>query len=149
MKGFLVIILAVFFSSLTFGQANDFIDKVLEGSGINGGEAAYMVLVASDNIGDDANATRAFELLEQLKWVPEGLTIDKKINHAQYAYMLMKAFGVKGGIFYSMFPSPRYAYRELRHLVVIQGATDPEMPVTGSEAMRIIGRIFDVKGVKQ
>jgi len=149
MKRLLVICMTLFISSVAFAQSNSFIDNVLAGSGINAGQAAYLVLVASDNISDDADEARAFELLTQLKWVPEGLTVDRKITHAEYSYILMRAFGVKGGIFYSMFPSTRYAYRELKHLVVIQGSTDPDMPVSGPEAMRMIGRIFDVKGVKQ
>lgn len=144
-----IIIVIMLIASALYAQSNGFIDDVLNGTGITGGEAAYLVLVASDNISDDADASRAYELLGQLKWIPPHLTAEKKITHAEYSYLLMKAFAIKGGIFYHLFPSPRYAYRELKNLVVIQGSTDPDMPVSGPEAMRMIGRIFDVKGVKQ
>lgn len=149
MKRLLILVWTVIMAPTAFAQSNAFIDNVVTGEGISAGQAAYLVLVASDNIGEDADAIRAFELLGQLKWLPPGLTVDKKISHAEYSYILIKAFGIKGGIFYSLFPGPRYAYRELRHLVVIQGSTDPDMPVSGTEAMRMIGRIFDVKGVRE
>lgn len=141
--------LVILLASGLEAQSNEFIDQVLQGSGITGKQAAYLVLVASENMGDDADAERAFEMLSQFGWVPSGLVGDQTISTAQYAYILMKAFGVQGGLFYSWFPSPRYAYRELRKLVVIQGNTDPDQDVTGFQAMRMIGRMFDVKGVSQ
>lgn len=149
MRRLALVIFLLAAAASAYAQSNAFIDRVLAGKGLTGGEAAYLALVASGNIGDDADEARSFELLGQLKWVPGDLSKDRPITHAEYAYILMRAFGIKGGLLYSLFPSPRYAYRELCYLVVIQGATDPAMPVSGSEAMRIIGRVFDVKGVKQ
>jgi hypothetical protein len=131
-----------------WAQSNGFIDSVIGSKAINASEAAYLILVASENLGDDDDAARAFAMLEQLKWVPDGLKADSPINFGQFCYMLMRAFGIKGGLWYQLFPGPRYAYRELRYQVVVQGATDPMMPVSGAAAMRLIGRVFDVKGAK-
>jgi hypothetical protein len=144
-----LLLLALLWVLPLFAQSNDFIDNVIGGQAITGAQAAYIILVASENLSDDADDSRAFEMVEQLGWVPPGLTATSTINYGEFSYILMHAFGVKGGFMYQLFPTPRYAYRELRFQVVLQGATDPLMPVSGAGAMRMIGRIFDVKGVEK
>lgn len=135
--------------SLLFAQSNQFIDELLSSPGVTVGQAALLVLVASDNLGEDADAARAFDLLESLGWVPKGKVAESKIKISEYSFMLMNAFGVKGGVLYSIFPSPRYAYREMISKVVIQSRSDPDMLLGGAMALRMLGRIFDIKGVAQ
>lgn len=130
-------------------QSNVFMDSLLASDGISFGQASYLVLVASDNIGEDADEARAFELLDSLGWAPDGVAKDKPIALGEYSFILMKAFGLQGGLMYSLFPGPRYAYRELSAKVVIQGRSDPGMAVSGAQAVRMLGRVFDVKGVSQ
>jgi len=43
----------------------------------------------------------------------------------------MRSFGIKGGIFYSIFKSPHYAYRELVYRGIIQGRVSPKTAVSG------------------
>jgi len=50
---------------------------------------------------------------------------------------------------YGLFPSPRYAYRELAARQVIQGRADPDMKIDGPSAVRMLGRVFDVIGVNR
>ena len=130
-------------------QSNEFVDELLSKPSATFGQVSYLVLVASDNIGEDADAARAFELLQNMRWAPRRATIDKPIRLDEYAFLLMRAFGLKGGIMESLAPSPRYAYRELSYLQVIQGRSDPAMPVSGPAAIQMLGRIFDVMGLNK
>jgi hypothetical protein len=132
-----------------FGQSNEFLDRLLASDSITVGQAAYLVLVASDNLGDDADEARAFELLENFGWAPKGAVADSPIKTKDYSFMLMKAFGLEGGLMYALFPGPRYAYRQLSSSLVIQGRSDPGMMVGGANAIRMLGRVFDVKGISQ
>jgi len=132
-----------------FAQSNGFVDQVITRASIRADEAAYLILAASDNLSDDTDAARSFEFLQELGWAPGGLTADSRITYSQFASVLMHAFGISGTILYQWFPTPHYAYRELCQLVVIQGATDPDMPVSGAAALRMIGRVFDVQGVQE
>lgn len=129
-------------------QSNEFLDELLASEEVNMGQASYLALVASDNIGEDADEARAFDLLLSLGWAPAGAEQDSSISISQFSYILMKAFGVKGGIMYSLFPSPRYAYREMKSRLVIQGRTDPDDKLDAFNAVRMLGRIFDLKGVQ-
>jgi len=141
-------IVGLFAATGLFAQSNEFVDNLLSNPAVSLGQVSYLVLVASDNLGEDADEVRAFELLGNLGWVPSGMELSDTVDLRTYAFMLMRAFGLKGGIMYRFFPGPRYAYRELASLQVIQGKSDPSDPVDGATAVRMLGRVFDVLGVK-
>lgn len=127
-------------------QSNEFLDVLIGAPTVRGDQAAYLVLVASENLPEDADQTRAFEMLGDLGWVPGGMTAESVVTWSDLAYMCMKAFGMNGGILYRLFPGPRYAYREMRYQGILQGRMDPGTPVDGTGALRLAGRILDVKG---
>lgn len=144
----IVILVLLFFIAVGLSaQSNEFMDDLLQQASLSVGQASYLVLVASENLGDDADAQRSFDLLDSLGWAPKNKGPEDMVTLAEYAYMLMRAFGLKGGLMYSLLPSPRYAYRELRYKMIIQGRADPELQIDGSSAIRLLGRIFDVLGV--
>lgn len=127
-------------------QSNEFMDSLLDSKAATVGQASYLVLVAADKLGEDADQARAFEELQSLGWAPKGAAIDDPIRYSSYAYLLMRAFELKGGIMYSLFPSPRYAYRELASRQMIQGRSDPRAKVDGQAALRVLGRVLDAEG---
>jgi hypothetical protein len=132
-----------------FAQSNEFVDGLLARNAVTVGQVSYLVLVASDNLGEDADEARAFEAMQGLGWAPRGAAIGDEVSLADYSYILMRAFGMKGGIMYSLLPGPRYAYRELVSFQVIQGRSDPASRVDGGTAVRMLGRVFDVMGIAQ
>lgn len=145
----LVLFFSILFSLAAFSQSNEFVDKLINSKAISLGQAAYLVLVASDNLADDSDEIRAFDLLVQQGMVSSSDNSERSISMAEYAFILAKSFGVKGGIMFTFFPSPRYAYRELVARLVIQGKSDPMMTVSGERAIRMLGRVFDIKGVSE
>ena len=136
-------------SCVVFGQSNEFVDNLLSKDAVSFGQISYLVLVASDNIGEDADEARAFELLENMGWAPRGAAVSQTIRLDQYSLILMRAFGLKGGIMQGLLPSPRYAYRELTSIQVIQGRSDPGQKVSGLQAVQMLGRVFDVMGLNK
>ncbi|HAP42731.1 MAG: hypothetical protein A2087_04910 [Spirochaetes bacterium GWD1_61_31] len=145
-KVLLVLVLAIV-PLAVFGQSNEFMDELLQQDSISVGQAAYLVLVASENLSEDADIQRSFDLLESLGWASGGNDASTPIRLGEYAYILMRAFDVPGGLLYTIFPSARYAYRELRYKMVIQGRSDPADTINGNLAIRLLGRIFDIQGV--
>ncbi len=145
------VFLTVFLLSALFvsSQTNEFVDSLLSEASVDYGQISYLVLVASDNLSEDSDPAHAYELLENLGWAPKAGSVESSVDLANYAYILMRAFGMKGGIMYSFFPSPRYAYRELVARQVIQGRSDPDMKLDGIVAVRMLGRVFDVIGVNR
>jgi hypothetical protein len=131
-------------SAAAFGQSNEFMDRVSGSSGIVYGDAAYLVLVATDNIAEDAGMAGSFDLAKEMKWVKPSVAPETVISLERYSFLLMRSFGMKGGLMYRIAPCPRYAFRELVSLGVIQGNYDPADKVDGALAVRMLGRIFEI-----
>jgi hypothetical protein len=139
-------ILVLLSSVVSTAQSNGYLDRFLTEKSVSVGEVTYLVLAASGRVADDADLVSAFEFATRMGWAPSGVGIDEPVSLAAYSYLLMQAFELKGGIMYALAPGPRYAYRELASLQVIQGRSDPDAPLDGSTAIRMLGMIFDIVG---
>ncbi|MCX7023378.1 MAG: hypothetical protein NT080_02010 [Spirochaetes bacterium] len=142
----IMLVVILWAAAAMYAQSNEAIDRILAADAVDYGKVAYLVLVASDNIAEDAGESRSFEMLKELKWVDPGVAETDPVSLSEYAYFLMKAFGLRGGLMYSLVPGKRYAYRELVSRKVIQGRADPADRVTGDRAIRVLGRILDLVG---
>ncbi len=131
-------------ASPSFGQSIGFMDRVSSSPGIAYADAAYLVLVATDNIAEDAGTTRSLDLAKEMKWISPGIAAETPISLDGYSYLIMRSFGMKGGLMYRIAPGPRYAFRELVSLGVIQGNYDPADKVDGALAVRMLGRVFEI-----
>jgi hypothetical protein len=129
-----------------FAQSNVFLDGFLASDSPGVRDVAYLVLVSSDTIGEDAGADRAFALGKELGWISQTRDPESPVSLAEYSFFVMKAFGRKGGVMFSLVPSPRYAYREMVIQGMIQGKTDPDQRLSGVMALRIMGRCLDKWG---
>jgi hypothetical protein len=112
-------------------------------------DVVYLTLAAAKIIPDTATPEEAVQSLRQQGWKVSVLPADSPITLGDYSYLLMNAFKVKGGIFYSLFPSPRYACRELGYLKVIPSEARPLRSVPGEEAVRILGNMLALRGGTQ
>jgi hypothetical protein len=102
-------------------------------------QAASFVLRAADVTASGS----AFNYAADKKWLsakaaPNGLATLNEVS-----LLVMGAFGIKGGIMYSATKSPRYAYRELVHQGIILGRADPDLAVSGSRLLFMIGRALE------
>lgn len=147
-KRLLIAIVFPALAAIAAAQTAEYMDGILASKAITVGQASYLVLVAADRLGEEADDAAAFAKLEELGWAPKAAAADP-IKYSAYSYILMRAFGLKGGIMYSLFPSPRYAYRELTARQMIQGRSDPQATVDGAAALRALSRVLDIAGVEK
>lgn len=119
-------------------QSNDRIDEILANPRVTAGQALYVVLVAAERVPAEADEATAIEAARQL-----GLEIPADVAAAvsmgQFAFWVARAFDIPGGVMYSLFPGPRYALRELSARRIVPGRPDGGRPISGEEALRIIG----------
>jgi hypothetical protein len=127
-------------------QSNEFMDGLLEAKTVTVGQASYLVLGAAEKLGESDDASGAFARLQELGWAPKAAAAEDPISYSSYAYLLMRAFELKGGVMYSLFHSPRYAYRELASRQMIQGRSDPKGKPDGQTALRVLSRVLDAEG---
>lgn len=146
MKLWVPLVLLAVAAALPLGaQSNQVLDTLLEREALQYGEAAYLVLVAVDRLPEEASPNEAAAALPgQFGAIPVRAA-GEPIPLGEYAYLLMQAFEIKGGLMYRLAPGPRYAARELAHLKVIRGKAHPDRRVPGAEAVQILRRLLEWK----
>ena len=138
---------AIFFLALVstplFAQTADKLEAILNSPSLNWSDTVIFVLEASGKT-DFNDPMEAFQFASEQKWLPKKATPADTVRFSGISLLLMRSFDQKGGIFYSLFKSPHYAYRELIQKDVIRGETDPAMAVSGQELLLMVGRLLSI-----
>jgi len=121
-------------------QSNRIIDEILAEGELSAESAAYLLLSVS---GDGPEPASRGEALEKIKDRFSG--IGGTVSTGEYAFLLQNALGLPRGFFSSLFPGPRYSFRDLKFLQIIQERSHPDTPLSGERALRILGRALAEK----
>jgi hypothetical protein len=141
----LVVVALLAAAGTCFGQSNELLDVLFEEPATTLRQAAYLVLTASGRIPDDTSPEQAAAALSGQGWTVPKRSAGEPLTLGEYAYLLMQAFDLKGGVMYRISPGPRYAGRELAYLELIKGDTSPYRTFSGEEAIGILGRLMEWK----
>ena len=120
------------------------IETIMASPAVTYAQAARFTLEAAE-VTVIANAADAFTYAADRNWLPKKAKPGDTARLNGISLLLMEAFNLKGGWFYTMLKTPHYAYRELVYLGVIQGRTDPHMAVSGDDFLYLISRILSIK----
>ncbi len=127
-------------AAFSFGQTAERLERISERDQITVGEAAYIAAASGGLISETDSEATAFDALFEADESP-AVAADERVSLGLYAHMLMTAFERDGGLLYSLFPGPRYAFRELEFERVIQGGGDPGDSVDGRRALQMVTRM--------
>ena len=143
-KQTLLIFLGFFLLSPAFlsAQTAAQLEAVLETQTVSCAQAAEFILAASGT----ASPQTGFEQAMANRWFCKGTTPDESITLGKLSFLMMKAFGIKGGLLYTIFPGPRYAFRSMVSRSYIPGSSDPAMKVSGERFLLILGRVLNAVG---
>jgi len=140
----LVPLLALFVAVLPLeAQSNTLIDALLDSPQAAFGDAVYLALSAAGIVPETATPDDAVTALLARNRRFSGRSAEGPITLGEYAFVLMKAFDIRGGILSSIFPGPRYACRELAFLGLLSGNASPNRRLAGEEAVRILGKVLE------
>jgi hypothetical protein len=142
---FFFLFFAVSFSS--FAQQNEVLDELLEEEKATFGNSVYVVLTASGMIEEDITPEDAAALISHKEWRVKPKSADDSITLGELSAIVMKAFKIKGGLFYSLFPGPRYSTREIAFRGFVRGRVSPYMDISGLEAVTIVRKAMEWKEV--
>jgi outer membrane protein OmpA-like peptidoglycan-associated protein len=112
-------------------------DLILNTEEITCSQAAWFVLTAAD-----AGSGDTFTAARENRWLPGRAEADSPIRLGELSLLIMRAFGLKGGVMYTLFPVPRYAFRELVYTQIIQGKNDSGSRLDGRDFLQILGRVL-------
>ena len=139
-----LVLLFISLQPLVAQTAADEIETLLGTAVVNYAQASRFVLEAAD-LAAIANPNEAFDYAAERKWLPKEATAQTEACFNGISLLLMRSFEIKGGLLYSLFKNPHYAYRELIYKDIIQGRSDPLMAVSGSELLFLVSRVLSIK----
>jgi len=147
MKKYLAI-LFLLLPALTFAQTAAELDALLETQTVTIARTARFVFEAAELLPAGFSGTAAeiaaYELALSNGWLTKAANETATLQDT--AFLIMNAFEFEGGIMYSLFGSPRYAYRELIYRRIIQGRSYASMTVSGTRLLQIIGSCLNYTG---
>lgn len=131
-------------ASPLFSQSNDILDSFLVRETADTRTAAYLVLTAAGVIDENAGLPGAESYLMTTDWGIETLGTEE-MTYGSFARMSMEVLDMKGGLFYRLFHSPRYAAREFTYRGFIPGKKDPRKVLTPLEVLTGLNAVLDWK----
>jgi len=148
MKKSLCFLIICFFpvaSVLLSAQTAAEIETLLNTKTVSYGQAARFVLKAAD-AAELLDTADAFSFAADKRWLPANVSPDDGARLQGVSLLIMRSFGMKGGLFYSAFKNPHYAYREMVYQDIIQGRADPNMAVSGDMLLFLVNRVISRQG---
>jgi outer membrane protein OmpA-like peptidoglycan-associated protein len=119
-------------------------ENLLKSNAVTYAAAARFLLQASERfVTSDPNA--AFRYATERNWLPKNARPNDAARLDAVSMLLMQSFNIKGGIWYSVTPTPHHAYREMTYKNIIQGRSDPAMNVTGERLIFYANRLLTIK----
>jgi len=133
--------LLFFVPAFLYAQTAAEIEELLNTQSLSYEQAARFVLRAADQTGNISPA-EAFAFAKDKRWLPRKAEPGSMANLDGVSLLVMRSFGIKGGLMFSIFRNPHYAYRELEYKDVIQGRADPKMIVSGELLLFLVNRLL-------
>ena len=138
--------LFVFLCSFVFCQSAERLEVLLNTAALSYEQAAAFVLEAADiQMRSEKLEMRNGEEFKYAKdrgWLFGNVDGGDRVRLDSVSLLVMKAFELKGGAFYTLFQNPHYAYRELQYKKMIEGKNAPAMLVSGDMLLFILSRVL-------
>ena len=107
-------------------------------------QASYVVATYLGLVSDDASFADSFNELQNKFYFAKDVKEDDKISLKNLCSLYAKATDFKGGAMYTITKkSPRYSYKEFYAKEFFKENTDPDMTVTGIEAINLFNNVIE------
>ena len=148
LKAALFLVLAI--SVPLFSQTAAEMDTLLKAEKVSAAGLARFVLGAADFLPDGLSGVEAekaaYDIAASNGWIIAAA--EETVTMKDTAYLIMKAFDLKGGVMYSLFKNPRYAYREMVYRNLIMGHSDQAMKINGARFLQILDKTISYAGAE-
>ena len=137
MKRLYLLAVFCFLAVTAFAQSAAEIEELLSVKAVTYEEAARFVLRVAEVQG--WSGPEAFGFAAERKWLPAKAEAGGRARLDGLSLLIMRSFGLNGGLFFTLTKNSRYAYRELLYRGIIQGRADPGMEVSGPFLLFMVG----------
>lgn len=125
-------------------QSSERISEMIKTDEITFAQASYLIATYKGMVAEDADNNTAFLELVNSGIIKNRYETDDLLTLDNAAYLCAWTMDIKGGIFYSLFKSPRYAFKELQAKGVLPSDVDPIFTVSGREFLGIFNACADI-----
>lgn len=140
------LIFTLFIAVAANAQSADKVTEMIETKETTWGQACYFAASYSGFISEDDTEVNAISALQKQGYFKSIPDESAPISLKDFSGICVKTFDIKGSILYSVFKTPRYAFRLLKAYGIISSASDPSKTSTGHEALNIFTSCMDAYG---
>lgn len=130
-------------------QSSEKMSVLINTQKANLGQIAYLAAVYSGFVGENAGYEDALDSLVSKDIVSSDKKTSDEVSVADVSYIFAKSAGLKGGLFWRMIPSKRYAFKELQAKGVIPAEVDPDEKISGRDAVGILNDCISLVSEKE
>ena len=145
LKKFIIVFLLLL-PGIVCAQTASELDVMLESNTVSAAKAARFVLGAAGLLPEDLSGLEAENAAYTIAFSSGWINVQphEALTMKNTAFLIMRAFDIKGGIMYTLMKNPRYAYREMVYRNLIPGRTDQSMIVSGWKFLQILDRTMRI-----
>ncbi len=118
-------------------QSSQKLTELIASKNATYGQVAYLCQVYSGQIDENADYEQAFNQFKESNKIKNGVSINSSITLSELSFICTKLGNIKGGLFYTIFPSPRYAFRELKAKGILPQNADPDEKPSGRDVIAV------------
>lgn len=140
-KIILIPVLLTMLTTLLVAQDAAVITEILNKPVTDLKDFSYMI---ASSEGRSGTPFEAYTFCDRYGSFPYRSAADLPLKAKTVSVFLMKHYEIKGGIFWTIFKSPRYAFRELKHTGLWINNRDPDYILSGRDVIRVLGRFYEL-----
>jgi hypothetical protein len=146
-RNFAVLMVMLCGASL-FSQSGSSIDELLSSDAITWRQACFWIYSAAGVLPDDFTENDAIVFAFINKDIPKNAWTDGYVDLQGLSYLIMKSYGINGGLMYKLTHSRRYAFRELIFRRILQQSDSPSDTVSGERLLKILQAVESVNFIE-
>jgi len=123
-----------------YSQDAGLLTAILEKKAANYADFSYMLV---SEIGMECSPFEAYTYCDRFDSFNFTTAVNTPITVKSVSFFLMNNYGLTGGIMWSVFKSPRYAYKQLKNDGFWKPGTDPDSILSGRDLVRAVSRFFN------
>ncbi len=139
---FLVLIF-IFFCSVLTAQSAEKVTMMIESQTVTISDIAYFAATYFGISEDEAESENALEALEEYVQFPKIDDKNASLTYEDFAYFCTQVWNIEGGIMLRLTKSPRYSFRELQSMGIIENGIQQKTLISGVEALTLMTKCID------
>lgn len=141
-------LMALVLSFSVFSQSAELMSELLNTEKVTCLQASYLPAVYVSLVGEDASQEEAYAALLDNGYF-KNLDSQKVMTLSELSFVYTKALGISGGLFYTLFKSPRYAFKELKARGILPPEADPDSFVSGHDVVDLFNNCLEIAPAKE